>query len=80
MSQFTLTAAEDALVLDALIVKAAQYAALFGSSDPEMSALIAKVQSQLASIDTPAAETVVEETIVHEATVVEQVTETEVTA
>lgn len=47
MSQFTLTTEEDALVVDALRVKAGQYAAMFGSADPALEALIAKVEGQL---------------------------------
>jgi len=47
MSQFTLTAEEDALVITALHNKAAQYSAMFGTADPEMEALIAKVEGQL---------------------------------
>jgi len=48
MSQFTLTAEEDQLVLDALQGSAARYAALFGSIDPALQAVIAKVEGQLA--------------------------------
>ena len=47
MSQFTLTQEEDALVVDALRAKAAQYTAMFGVADPALEAVIAKVESQL---------------------------------
>lgn len=47
MSQFTLTPDEDNLVISALRVNAGQYAAMFGSSDPVLDALIAKVEGQL---------------------------------
>jgi len=47
MSQFTLTPEEDQLVLDALQGSAARYAALFGAIDPNLQALIAKVEGQL---------------------------------
>ena len=56
MSQLTLTPQEDAIVADALRAKAAQYAAMFGSMDPSIEALIAKVEGQL-----PAPVAVVEE-------------------
>ena len=47
MSQFTLTPDEDTLVIDALRAKSGQYAAMFGSADPALEALIAKVEGQL---------------------------------
>ena len=47
MSQFTLTAEEDAIILDALRSKATQYTAMFGSADAALEALIAKVEGQL---------------------------------
>ena len=47
MSQLTLTPQEDAIVADALRAKAAQYAAMFGSADAALEALIAKVEGQL---------------------------------
>ena len=47
MSQFTLTQEEDALVVDALRTKAAQYTAMFGVTDPALETVIAKVESQL---------------------------------
>jgi len=81
MSQFTLTPAEDALVITALVAKSNQYTSMFGSVDPEIEALIAKVESQLAAVDAPVAE-VAAEPVVVEATkpaVVEQVEEIKVT-
>jgi hypothetical protein len=45
MSQFTLTPEEDAIITDALKAKAAQYAAMFGVTDPALEALIAKLDS-----------------------------------
>jgi hypothetical protein len=50
MSQFTLTTEEDALVITALRNKATQYSAMFGSSDPALDALIAKVEGQLTPV------------------------------
>jgi hypothetical protein len=47
MSQFTLTPEEDQLVLDALQSSAARYAAMFGTIDPVLQTLIAKVENQL---------------------------------
>ncbi len=47
MSQFTLTQEEDALVVDALRAKAAQYTAMFGVTDPALEAVIAKIEGQL---------------------------------
>ena len=47
MSQLTLTPEEDAIVADALRAKAAQYAAMYGSADAAVAALIAKVEGQL---------------------------------
>ena len=47
MSQFTLTQEEDALVVDALRTKAAQYTAMFGVADPALEAVIAKIEGQL---------------------------------
>lgn len=72
MSQFTLTQEEDALVLDALRAKAAQYAAMFGVSDPVLEAVIAKVEGQL-----PQPEVVVEEAPAEEAPAEEVADETE---
>jgi len=46
MSQFTLTAEEDAIVLDALRSKANEYQTLYGATDPTLEALVAKVQGQ----------------------------------
>ena len=56
MSQLTLTPQEDQIVLDALRAKGATYTAMFGSMDPSIEALIAKVEGQL-----PAPVAVVEE-------------------
>lgn len=47
MSQLTLTPEEDQLVLSALRGKATQYSAMFGSEDPAILDLIAKVEGQL---------------------------------
>jgi len=47
MSQFTLTAEEDAIVLDALRSKAIQYETLYGAADPTLEALVVKVAAQL---------------------------------
>jgi hypothetical protein len=47
MSQFDLTPEEDQLIIDALKAKGAQYAAMFGSSDPACDALIEKLSAQL---------------------------------
>ena len=47
MSQLTLTPQEDQIVLDALRSKGAAYTAMFGSMDPSIEALIAKVEGQL---------------------------------
>ena len=60
MSQFTLTAEEDALVLDALRSKFSLYAAMFSAADPALENLIAKVEGQLTPI-TPVVEVVAEE-------------------
>jgi hypothetical protein len=46
MSQFTLTAEEDAIVLDALRSKANEYHNLYGATDPTLEALVAKVEAQ----------------------------------
>jgi hypothetical protein len=46
MSQFTLTAEEDAIVLDALRSKANEYQTLYGATDPTLEALVAKVAGQ----------------------------------
>ena len=45
MSQFTLTPEEDAIITDALRSKATQYTAMFGVSNPELEALIVKLDS-----------------------------------
>jgi hypothetical protein len=45
MSQFTLTLEEDAIITDALKAKAAQYVAMFGTTDPALEALIVKLDS-----------------------------------
>jgi hypothetical protein len=47
MSQFTLTAEEDAIVLAALREKANQYHMLYGATDPTLEALVVKVAAQL---------------------------------
>jgi hypothetical protein len=55
MSQFTLTAEEDAIILDALRSKANEYHNLYGATDPTLEALVAKVQSQF-SVPAPVVE------------------------
>jgi len=50
MSQFTLTSAEDLLVLGAVRAKAAQYLSSMGVNDPELDALVDKIQSQFAPV------------------------------
>jgi hypothetical protein len=47
MSQLNLTPEEDQMLLAALRTHAAQYQAMFGSSETTMLALIAKVEGQL---------------------------------
>ena len=62
MSQFTLTAEEQALVVSALRAKSAQYLGMFGVADPAIDALLAKVESQLpAPVVEEPAEVIVEE-------------------
>jgi hypothetical protein len=46
MSQFTLTAEEDAILLDAIREKANQYHMMYGAADPTLEALAAKVSGQ----------------------------------
>jgi hypothetical protein len=58
MSQFTLTAEEDAILLDAIREKANQYHMMYGAADPTLEALAAKVSGQFTA---PVVE-VVEET------------------
>jgi len=50
MSQFTLTAEEDAIVFDALCSKANEYHTLYGAKDPTLEALVAKVAGQLPAL------------------------------
>jgi hypothetical protein len=49
MSQFNLTAEEDAIVLDALRAKANLYLTMCGVEDPALEALVAKVAGQLSA-------------------------------
>jgi hypothetical protein len=49
MSQITLTAEEDVIVLDALRAKANVYHTMYGITDPALEALVDKVASQLAA-------------------------------
>ena len=49
MSQFNLTAEEDAIVLDALRSKATQFETLYGALDPTLEALVAKVTGQFSA-------------------------------
>jgi len=58
MSQFTLTAEQDALVLSVLRNRATQVHAMLGTADSDLEALIADMQAQL-----PQPEPVVEEVI-----------------
>ena len=60
MSQFTLTAEEDAIVLAALREKANQYHMMYGAADPTLEALVAKVEAQSPAV-APVVEAVVEE-------------------
>ena len=58
MSQFTLTAEEDAIVIDALRSKANEYQTLYGALDPTLEALVAKVAGQFsvpAAVEEPPA-------------------------
>jgi hypothetical protein len=55
MSQFTLTAEEDAIVLDALRSKANEYHTLYGALNPTLEALVAKVAGQF-SVPAPVVE------------------------
>jgi hypothetical protein len=43
MSQFDLTPEENAMVVDAVRCKAAQYSAMYGVADPALEALVAKI-------------------------------------
>ena len=47
MSQLTLTPEEDVLVLNAVRAKAAQYLSAMGVDDPDLVALLDKIQVQL---------------------------------
>ena len=47
MSQLTLTPAEDALVLSAVRARYAQILSAYGVEDPELVALLAKIEAQL---------------------------------
>ena len=49
MSQFTLTAEEDAIVIDALRSKANEYQTLYGAADPTLEALVVKVVGQFSA-------------------------------
>ena len=49
MSQFTLTAEEDAIVLDALRAKANLYLTMCGVTDPALEALVDKVAGQFSA-------------------------------
>ena len=67
MSQFTLTPEEDAIITDALRAKATQYAAMFGSADPALEALIAKLEAFNPVVESaPVATLVVEPEVVVE--------------
>jgi hypothetical protein len=54
MSQFTLTAQEDLLVLGAVRARAAQYLSSMGVADLELDALVDKIQSQFNPVVEPA--------------------------
>jgi len=49
MSQFTLTAEEDAIVIDALREKANVYHTMYGVTDPALEALVDKVVGQFSA-------------------------------
>ena len=68
MSQFTLTAQEDLLVLGAVRARAAQYLSSMGVADPELDALVDKIQSQFNSvvIEEPAAVAAFMDDVPHE--------------
>ena len=68
MSQFTLTPEEDSIVKDALRSMARQHAAMLGTVDPALEALITKVEVQLPTpVAAPIEEVLVEEVVVEEA-------------
>jgi hypothetical protein len=68
MSQFTLTPEEDAIITDALRSKALQYTVMFGTTDPALEALIAKLDSYNPVVESaPVATPVVESEEVAEA-------------
>ena len=50
MSQFTFTPAEDLLVLGAVRAKAAQYLSAMGVTDPDLEALMAKIEAQFTPV------------------------------
>jgi hypothetical protein len=66
MSQFTLTAQEDLLVLGAVRARAAQYLSSMGVADPELDALVDKIQNQFNPVveSAPAVAEVVEPEVV----------------
>lgn len=50
MSQLTLTAKEDQLVLDSVRARHAQYLSAYGVDDPDLAVLLDKIQSQLTPV------------------------------
>jgi hypothetical protein len=69
MSQFTFTPAEDLLVLNSVRAKAAQFLSAFGVKDPDLEALMEKIESQFTPVaePTPVVTEVVEPEVVVEA-------------
>lgn len=50
MSQLTLTAKEDQLVLDSVRARHAQYLSAYGVDDPDLAVLLDKIQTQLVPV------------------------------
>jgi len=66
MSQLTLTANEDTLVLNAVRAKAAQFLSAFGVEDADLVALLAKIEGQLTLAEAPAAVAAFVDEVPHE--------------
>jgi hypothetical protein len=60
MSQLTLTAKEDQLVLDSVRARHAQYLSAYSVDDPDLAVLLDKIQSQLTPVAVAEPEAVVE--------------------
>jgi len=60
MSQLTLTAKEDQLVLDSVRARHAQYLSAYSVDDPDLAVLLDKIQSQLTPVVVAEPEVVVE--------------------